>query len=138
MMDSRKPRAISFFRMAQALLLQGSRGARTANADESCRQFPTAISGLAETFVARSGPTVFASQTRIEEATTMIENHYYADVNLPNHVWIREWQGGKSRWVLRDASELKRAAHTGRGGAAPGAAKGAGKAGPAVKVGRGS
>lgn len=53
----------------------------------------------------------------------MIENHYYADVNLPNHVWVRERAGAGGRWVLRDASELK-GAQGGRSAGADTAAAG--------------
>jgi hypothetical protein len=65
----------------------------------------------------------------------MIENHYYADVNLPNHVWVRERAGARARWVLRDASELKRASNGGsRGGAGEGAGPGR-KPGSPLQVG---
>jgi hypothetical protein len=38
----------------------------------------------------------------------MSEQHYYADVNLPFHVWVRERAGARGyRWVLRKASEMK-------------------------------
>jgi hypothetical protein len=37
----------------------------------------------------------------------MLDNHYFADVNLPNHVWVRERAGARSRWVLRNAAELQ-------------------------------
>jgi len=38
----------------------------------------------------------------------MIEQHYYADVNLPLHVWVRERAGARGyRWVLRKASEMQ-------------------------------
>ena len=38
----------------------------------------------------------------------MSEQHYYADVNLPFHVWVRERAGTRGyRWVLRKASEMK-------------------------------
>jgi hypothetical protein len=50
----------------------------------------------------------------------MVENHYYADVNLPNHVWVREGAGSRARWVLKDAAELDRAA----GALGPGVAGG--------------
>ena len=34
------------------------------------------------------------------------EQHYYADAELPFHVWVRESADGKPRWVLRDASDV--------------------------------
>lgn len=34
----------------------------------------------------------------------MREEHFFADVDLPFHVWVREERGGVRRWVLRDAS----------------------------------
>jgi hypothetical protein len=38
----------------------------------------------------------------------MNEEHFYADVNLPFHVWVRERsEGGKVRWVLREAAHLR-------------------------------
>lgn len=37
----------------------------------------------------------------------MLDNHYFADVTLPNHVWVRERAGARSRWVLRNAAELQ-------------------------------
>ena len=60
----------------------------------------------------------------------MVANHYFADVNLPNHVWVRETAGARSRWVLRDASELKSVAAGSRAsaggeGAGPGRKPGA-------------
>jgi hypothetical protein len=37
----------------------------------------------------------------------MTEQHYYADVNLPFHVWVRERAGTRGyRWVLRNAAEM--------------------------------
>lgn len=37
----------------------------------------------------------------------MSEQHYYADVNLPFHVWVRERAGTRGyRWVLRKTSEM--------------------------------
>ena len=35
---------------------------------------------------------------------TMDEQRFFADVDLPFHVWVREGR----RWVLRDASRLER------------------------------
>ena len=35
----------------------------------------------------------------------MKEQHFYADPELPFHFWVRETAGGKTRWVLRDASK---------------------------------
>jgi len=53
----------------------------------------------------------------------MSEQHYYADVNLPFHVWVRERAGARGyRWVLRKASEMRDA---------NGAADGAQDEGPA-------
>lgn len=41
----------------------------------------------------------------------MIEKHFYADVDKPFHVWVRERCGAHGyRWVLRDASHLDKAA----------------------------
>ena len=38
----------------------------------------------------------------------MSEQHYYADVNLPFHVWVRERAGTRGyRWVLRKASDMQ-------------------------------
>jgi hypothetical protein len=38
----------------------------------------------------------------------MNENHYFADVNLPFHVWVRERSGARGfRWVLREAPQSK-------------------------------
>ena len=37
----------------------------------------------------------------------MNEKHFFADVNLPFHFWVRERSGARGfRWVLRDASHL--------------------------------
>ena len=53
----------------------------------------------------------------------MSEQHFYADVNLPFHVWVRERAGARGyRWVLRKTSEMQ----DGHDGAA-----GAPQAGPA-------
>ena len=41
----------------------------------------------------------------------MSEQHYYADVNLPFHVWVREGR----RWVLRDAGPRLNRASPGEG-----------------------
>lgn len=41
-------------------------------------------------------------------SSIMNDNHIYADVNLPFHVWVRERSGARGfRWVLRDAQQLK-------------------------------
>ena len=39
----------------------------------------------------------------------MTEGRIFADVNLPFHVWVRETTDGRSRWVLREATELAQA-----------------------------
>ena len=36
----------------------------------------------------------------------MTEGHFFADVSLPFHVWVRETTDGRSKWVLRDAQHL--------------------------------
>ena len=41
-----------------------------------------------------------------------MDQHYFADVDLPFHVWVRETSGGKARWVLREAASVE--APTGR------------------------
>ena len=33
----------------------------------------------------------------------MDEKHYFADVDLPFHVWVRERSPDGDRWVLREA-----------------------------------
>jgi hypothetical protein len=49
----------------------------------------------------------------------MNEEHFFADVDLPFHVWVRERSGAKGyRWVLREAP------HTRQGNGAGGAASG--------------
>ena len=56
----------------------------------------------------------------------MSEQHYYADVNLPFHVWVRERAGARGyRWVLRNASEMKQDGAEGRAPEAPGRRPGA-------------
>jgi len=55
----------------------------------------------------------------------MSEQHYYADVNLPFHVWVRERAGARGyRWVLRKASEMRDGSGASEGGAAEGPAPG--------------
>lgn len=39
----------------------------------------------------------------------MTEGRIFADVNLPFHVWVRETADGRSRWVLREATQLAEA-----------------------------
>ena len=52
----------------------------------------------------------------------MSEQHYYADVNLPFHVWVRERAGARGyRWVLRKASEMR------EGGEQPADGEGSGR-----------
>ena len=48
----------------------------------------------------------------------MNEEHFYADVDLPFHVWVRERSGAKGyRWVLREAPRTQGgSAATGAGG----------------------
>ena len=45
----------------------------------------------------------------------MSEQHYYADVNLPLHVWVRERAGARGyRWVLRSTAEMRHGEDDGR------------------------
>lgn len=38
----------------------------------------------------------------------MSEPHFFADVNLPLHVWVRERTGRRGfRWVLKSAAEVR-------------------------------
>ena len=40
--------------------------------------------------------------------TTMTEQHFFADVDTPFHVWVRERSGAHGfKWVLRDASQWR-------------------------------
>lgn len=46
----------------------------------------------------------------------MNEQHFYADVTLPFHVWVRERAGARGyRWVLRNTSEVDGAMAAARG-----------------------
>ena len=47
----------------------------------------------------------------------MKDQRFFADVDLPYHVWVRERTGRGFAWVLRDASQLQRAAPQGGGSA---------------------
>lgn len=50
----------------------------------------------------------------------MDDQHFFADVNLPFHVWVREG----SRWVLRDAGpRLRGEPGADRAGGSPGEPK---------------
>lgn len=50
----------------------------------------------------------------------MNEDNYFADVNLPFHVWVRERSGARGfRWVLREAPHLQQG-EQGPGAAASG------------------
>lgn len=42
----------------------------------------------------------------------MMDEHFFADVDLPFHVWVRETTGDKARWVLRETSRVQRAPKT--------------------------
>jgi hypothetical protein len=35
----------------------------------------------------------------------MNDNHFFADVDLPFHVWVRERSPDGDRWVLREAPQ---------------------------------
>ena len=55
----------------------------------------------------------------------MSEQHYFADVNLPFHVWVRERSGARGyRWVLRKASEMRGDGEAPKGAAGAGPAPG--------------
>ena len=72
MMNSRKPRAISFFRMAQASLLQASRGVDPMEHGRDVQAVSYSERALNRNFRGASGPTVFAPQNTKEEAPDMI------------------------------------------------------------------
>lgn len=65
---------------------------------------------------------VFAS--RKAGIDSMKDEHYFADVDLPFHVWVRERTGRGARWVLRHAAELQRARPAGDAGTSGGSAPG--------------
>lgn len=45
----------------------------------------------------------------------MDDTHFYADVDLPFHVWVREpTRTGKFRWVLREAPQARTDRSAGR------------------------
>ena len=57
----------------------------------------------------------------------MNEKHFFADVDLPFHVWVREGTGRGFRWVLKHAAEVRRMAPASTRGApeaAPGGCAG--------------
>jgi hypothetical protein len=35
-----------------------------------------------------------------------MDGYFFADVELPFHVWVREGTGDQARWVLREAPGL--------------------------------
>jgi hypothetical protein len=37
----------------------------------------------------------------------MNDNHFFADVDLPFHVWVRERSPAGDRWVLREAPQAR-------------------------------
>ena len=59
----------------------------------------------------------------------MNDEHYYADVDLPFHVWVREGKGRGFRWVLRHAADVQRGSAQ-RAAAAGDAPQGAPRATP--------
>ena len=66
--------------------------------DENCRLIPTGFSEAADT----------RAPCRGLQSEPMNEKHFYADVDLPFHVWVRERNGATGfRWVLREASEVQ-------------------------------
>jgi hypothetical protein len=46
----------------------------------------------------------------------MNEQRFFADVDLPFHVWVREDSGAGFRWVLKHAADVHRGAPAARGG----------------------
>ena len=51
----------------------------------------------------------------------MNDNHFYADVDLPFHVWVREpATPGNFRWVLREAPQARKDSSAARAPAAAG------------------
>ena len=57
----------------------------------------------------------------------MNDNHLFADVNLPFHVWVRERSGAHGfRWVLREAPQLQQETQgNAKGAVRDGSARGA-------------
>lgn len=54
----------------------------------------------------------------------MNDNHFYADVDLPFHVWVREPSTtGSFRWVLREAPQARQQSSPTRIPAAAGKAR---------------
>lgn len=54
----------------------------------------------------------------------MNDTHFFADVDLPFHVWVRESSGRGFRWVLRHASDVRRAGSASSSGSANDVASG--------------
>jgi len=54
----------------------------------------------------------------------MNDKHFFADADLPFHVWVRESSARGFRWVLRHASEVHRAGSASRAGSANDVASG--------------
>lgn len=80
--------------------------------DDNSSLIPTAFSDGADTCAPERGIKV-----------TTMNDHFFADVDLPFHVWVRERSVGPGfRWVLREASQVRQP-----GGSAPGAVSVGGK-----------
>ena len=54
----------------------------------------------------------------------MNEKHFFADVDLPFHVWVREGTGRGFHWVLKHAAEVHRVAPASTNGLAKAATGG--------------
>jgi hypothetical protein len=55
----------------------------------------------------------------------MLDGFFFADVELPFHVWVREGEGDKARWVLREAPGFPMGARGPHGASDSGNARGA-------------